>query len=70
MGIEMTNTELRDSIAKELFVFTMQCADTPVETNIKFIAQVCFNSADAFMEEKLRREDRHYLGKVNDEEKS
>jgi len=60
--LKMNNTELRDSIAKELF--------TKPGSLSELDAKMSFDAADIFMEEKLRRENRHYLGKFNDEEKS
>ena len=69
----MNNTELRDSIAKDFYFNAIIDGMKSGEFNNKFVETVAkgsFNLADSFMEEKLRREGRHYLGKVNDEEKS
>lgn len=69
----MNNTELRDSIAKEITIFGITESIKRNDFDFKECQNIIYDSfkcADLFMEEKLRREGRHYLGKVNDEKKS
>ncbi|MES2180692.1 MAG: hypothetical protein V4493_01155 [Pseudomonadota bacterium] len=64
----MTDTELRDSIAKEIFIsISLEVLKTENESiTAEGVAAIAFNSADIFMNEKLKRQNnlqRDYLGK-------
>lgn len=47
-------TQMRDDIARELFVFSVQRNDIPLELEPVKVAEVCFNLANAFMEARER----------------
>lgn len=71
----MTNLELRDSIAKELFITAFkdlrERKDVINKSDLNILASSSFGAADEFMNEKLRRDNavstgtngRNFIGK-------